>query len=559
MDCFALLLTHPLWFLISFMPSVISEPCELLVCPAQVERLMVCAMQELPSTQKTEEWDVAVIGGALSGAAVALLLKREDPLLRVVLIEKNSAFKRRVGEATVEVSGYFLCRKLGLTRFLTETQLCKNGLRFWFSNDQCSGIGDCSEIGGKYLSTVPSFLLDRAVLDEEVLRRAGALGVEILRPASVTSVELSPGGQQILHISSEAGESTLSARWVVDASGVRCLLARENGWWKPNTRHPTLSVWSRWRGTRDWDDEEFIRNNPGLGRPFVGIRGTATNHFVGNGWWAWWIALKGGDTSIGVVIDQRIAEWPEDHSPVGEKLRRFLSQHAGAREMLGGAEFIEGDVHFRRNLPYCSSVQAGDGFVLTGDASAFLDPFYSPGMDWISFTTSSAVRMILTWRRGEEVAPEVERHNRDFLTSYQRMFEALYENKYDYLADFDLMRVAFRLDIGLYYFFVARFIFKSGGEDLTEPPYSHRNAAPVFWFMRLYNRRFAAMARSRRDRGVIGTNNLGQRDLFGGFNFRIGQSLQIILGSIGSWILLELKEGWRSWRRQTGETIPSMV
>ena len=47
------------------------------------------------------ECDVAVIGGALSGAAAALLLRREDPALRIVVIEKNEAFKRRVGEATV--------------------------------------------------------------------------------------------------------------------------------------------------------------------------------------------------------------------------------------------------------------------------------------------------------------------------------------------------------------------------------------------------------------------------------------------------------------------------
>jgi flavin-dependent dehydrogenase len=119
--------------------------------------------------------DVLVVGGALSGAATALLLKR------------------RVGEATVEVSGYFLCRVLGLTNFLTQNQLTKNGLRFWFSNDQCQTMGDCSEIGGRYLSTVPSFLVDRAVLDEEILSRATSSGVKVLRPATVKSVKLNPG------------------------------------------------------------------------------------------------------------------------------------------------------------------------------------------------------------------------------------------------------------------------------------------------------------------------------------------------------------------------------
>jgi flavin-dependent dehydrogenase len=47
-------------------------------------------------------------------------------------------------------------------------------------------------------------------------------------------------------------------------------------------------------------------------------------------------------------------------------------------------------VHWRRNLPYFSTTYAGDGFVIVGDAGAFIDPLYSPGMDWIAFTTSRA-------------------------------------------------------------------------------------------------------------------------------------------------------------------------
>ena len=95
------------------------------------------------ATTAITECDVVVIGGALSCAATALLLKRDDPALRVVVIEKNEAFKRRVGEATVEVSAYFLCRVLGLTQFLTQTQLTKNGLRFWFANSETKDLGDC--------------------------------------------------------------------------------------------------------------------------------------------------------------------------------------------------------------------------------------------------------------------------------------------------------------------------------------------------------------------------------------------------------------------------------
>ena len=509
------------------------------------------------NVQGTErECDVAVIGGALSGAAGALMLKRRDPSLRVVVIEKSNAFKRRVGEATVEVSGYFLCRVLGLTRFLTQTQMAKNGLRFWFSNAECRDLGACSEVGGKYLSTVPSFLVDRAVLDEEVLRLAAEEGADVRRPASVQSVELESGGMQQLRVREGEDSYTLRARWVIDASGIKCVLSRANGWWRRHEQHPTLSAWSRWRGAGDWDSEKLTGLHPGLDKGYVGIRGTATNHLVGDGWWAWWIQLKGGDTSIGVVVDPRRADWPDGEAAVGEKLRAFLSRHAAAGEMLRDAEFVAGDVHFRRNLPYHSTTYAGDGFVLVGDAAAFLDPFYSPGMDWIAFTSSAAVRTIMTWREGGDLAPVLEAHNRDFAKSFQRMYEALYENKYDYMGDYELMRTAFRLDIALYYLFVVKPIFREGPELLRIPPYSVREAAPIFALMRCYNRRLAAMGRRRREDGSFGRRNAGCRDLFPGFNFKVPLLLRIIVSGLAMWARLELKEGWKSWgKRRAPKTV----
>jgi flavin-dependent dehydrogenase len=507
-------------------------------------------MENKPQSMAAGDYDVAVIGGALSGAATAILLKQEDPSLRVVVIEKNTAFKRRVGEATVEVSGYFLCRILGLTQYLTQTQLAKNGLRFWFANENTSALGECSEIGGKYLSTVPSFLIDRSVVDEEVLRRAGNLGVNILRPVTVLSVDLVAGGNQKVHLREGDVKKTIEARWVVDASGIKAMLARANGWLRPNEVHPTLSAWSRWRGCGDWDAASLVERHAGLRESYVGIRGTATNHLAGDGWWAWWIALKGGDTSIGVVVDSRKADWSEENAPVGEKLRAFLAKHPAAREMMKDAEFVGGDVHFRRNLPYCSSIQAGDGFVLTGDASAFLDPLYSPGMDWIAFTATGAARLIMAWRNGGDIESQVGQHNERFATSYRRMFGALYEDKYDYLGDYDLMRLAFRLDIALYYLFIVRSIFRNPVEGLADPPYSSPAAGPFFALMQAYNRRFAAMARERRHRGVFGCHNNGHRDLFPGFNFRVPYLLQIIAGALAGWAWLEISEGWRSWFRR---------
>ncbi|PYK96646.1 MAG: NAD(P)/FAD-dependent oxidoreductase [Verrucomicrobia bacterium] len=495
--------------------------------------------------QAARVYDAVILGGALSGAATAILLLREQPGLRVLIVEKSAAFTRRVGEATVEVSGYFLSRVLGLTQHLNQAHLVKQGMRFWFFNGQTKSLADCSEIGGRYLARVPAYQVDRAVLDEEVLRRACSLGVELWRPASAGRIQLIAGGLQTVEIHWQTQTELVQARWVVDASGVAALIARQEGWWQPNTAHPTTAVWARWTGVKDWDGVELAERFPDWAMACHGIRATATNHFTGDGWWAWCIPLRGGDVSVGVVFDQRRVRWPEGGS-AGDRLKGFLLQHPVAREILADAKWREGDVHWRKNLPYCSTRFAGDGFALVGDASAFLDPLYSPGMDWIAFTASAAAELILRQQRGEDMAAAVEKHNREFTRSYQRWFTALYRDKYEYLGEYDLLRLAFLLDLGLYYFGVASQPFKHGKKALCRPVFAAPVSTPFFQLMRAYNGRFARIARTRRRRRRLGRQNAGRRFMFQGYTFA-PSSVTPIFKALAGWFRLELTEGWRSW------------
>ena len=506
--------------------------------------------------READVYDVAIIGGALSGAATATMLLQRDPSLRVLIIERAEKFERRVGESTIEISTFFLNRVLGLSDHLNEHHYTKQGLRFWFSNEQTRKFDDSSEIGGKFLSRVPAFMVDRAVLDEEVLRRAVDLGAECRRPEQLVKIELVPGGQQVLTIRDAYGhEQTVRARWAVDASGVRALLARQEGWHRQNEAHPTAAVWSRWTGVKNFDGLELQQKYPEWAAKCFGLRHFATNHFMGDGWWCWVIPLKGGDTSVGLVYDQRLVTLPPGPS-TGERVRAFLLERSpAAREILEHARWQEEDVHYRKNLPYYSTTYAGDGFALVGDAAGFIDPFYSPGLDWIAYTATAAADLIVAERAGEDDIPaRLERHNRDYVRAYRRWFEAIYQNKYDYMGDFELLRIAFLFDLGLYYIFVASQPFRSGKEVLVRPIYSLPPSTPFFYFMRFYNRRMAAMGRSRRARGTFGRRNSGKSFLFGGFNFSV-TSARPILGAMASWLWLELTEGWRSW----GDTTPAPV
>jgi flavin-dependent dehydrogenase len=499
------------------------------------------------------DYDVVIAGGALAGAATAILLLREQPNLRILIVEKSTVFGRRVGEATVEVSSYFLCRVLRLTQYLNEAHLVKQGMRFWFTNDRAKKLDDCSEIGGKYLSRVASFQLDRSKVDEEVLRRAAELGAEVWRPATVGKITLNSGGDQTIEVKIAEGNAehrtpgtkVISARWFIDGSGVAAVLARQEGWLKQNTEHPTTAVWSRWTGVKDWDGEVLAKKFPEWSDVCFGIRATATNHLVGSGWWAWIIPLKGGDVSVGVVFDQRLVNWPEGGS-LGQRLKDFLMQHPVGREIMGDAQWREGDVHWRKNLPYYSTTFAGDGFVIVGDAGAFIDPFYSPGMDWVSFSSWSAAQLILAQQRGEQMAPLVAKHNENFTRSYPRWFEAIYKDKYEYMGEFELMRVAFLLDLGLYYLGVASQPFKMGTKAFMDPVFSTPRSVPFYHFMSFYNRRLASMARVRRQRGIWGRANNSRRMLVGGFTFSPKTSGPIIK-AMTQWAWLEVTEGWRSW------------
>ena len=105
---------------------------------------------------------------------------------------------------------------------------------------------------------------------------------------------------------------------------------------------------------------------------------------------------RGGDVSIGVVFDQRRVQWPRAER-LGSGSRTFSGQASrrGAKSCVTRNAWRATCIG-AKNLPYYSTTHAGDGFILVGDAAAFMDPFYSPGMDWISFTRMRRRKLI--WR-----------------------------------------------------------------------------------------------------------------------------------------------------------------
>lgn len=461
-----------------------------------------------------QRYDVVILGGAFSGASAAILLRREQPALRVLIVEKALQFDEKVGEATTEMSAMFLTRRLAMWQHLEAEQLPKEGLRYWFSNDKVHSHADATEAGGFLRSAVPAFQLRRDVLDEHLLATAVAEGAELLRPARVVDVEMREfDNTVILEAGDDAGDTRqvqkISCRWVLDATGKVNFIGRKLGLIDRNDQHPTAALWCRWKNVRHIDDLA-ARGPLSLSRANVGSRRLSTNHYMGFGYWVWYIPLGNGETSIGIVFDKRLVRLHESRQRSADYVA-FLKAIPAAAELLDGATMREEDFRFYAHLPYVTRQYMGKGWALLGDAAAFLDPYYSPGLDHAAFTVEATNEILKMDFAGKPVNMAMDEHNLTFVRSYHRFFKAAYLDKYYYMGEADLLSASFLLDTAQYYIFVVIPAYRFTGRFHWMPVLGPRPAFISYHLMSLYNRRLKKIALARRERGVEGLHNNGRR------------------------------------------------
>jgi flavin-dependent dehydrogenase len=455
-----------------------------------------------------DRYDVIILGGAFSGASAGILLRREQPQLRVLIVEKAEAFDEKVGEATTEMSAMFLTRRLAMWHHLEAEQLPKEGLRYWFTNEHVTGHTNATEAGGVLRSAVPSFQLRRDALDEYLLATAVNEGAELLRPAKARDVQLGDFDNKLtIEVGGEVRE--VSCRWLLDATGRVNFLGRRLGIIERNDEHPIAALWCRWKNVRHIDDIA-ARDPNGLAARNVGSRRLGTNHYMGLGYWIWVIPLGNGETSIGIVFDKRLVDLHESRHRLDDYLA-FLRANPSLAEIIDGATPRVEDFRFYAHLPYVTKQYMGNGWALLGDAAAFLDPYYSPGLDHASFSVEATTSIIAADAKGEPLAERIAEHNETFLRSYRRFFRAVYRDKYYYMGEADLLAASFLLDTAQYYIFIVIPAYRFMKKFFWMPVLGPKPAGVSYALMSIYNRRLKSIALARQAAGTARARNHGRR------------------------------------------------
>lgn len=392
--------------------------------------------------------DVAIVGGGMAGGLLARQLLRALPGLRLALFEKSGERDYRVGESTVELASNYLVRRLGLSRYMYEEQLPKNGLRYFFDDEtKSTPLPEMSEIGSVNLPFHPAFQIDRARFDADLLRMNEQAGAEIHVGVRVARLELGEGGApHRFEVRDSAGTRAVTCRWLADASGRAGLVAKAKGLRVKEPSHRISSVWGRFEGVADVDDRgpESFR-----ARVRHTSRGLSTIHFCYPGYWIWFIPLRNGVTSVGVVGDP-----PRDDPGIRSEagFRAFLDSHEAVRELLAGARAL--DTQSYAQLAYGTTQYfSPDRWGLTGEAAAFADPLYSPGADFIALENdflTDLVRRDLAGEGADALAERTSLYDRFMAFRYEAAM-LLYRGQYGLLGSQELMRLKWDFDLALYY------------------------------------------------------------------------------------------------------------
>ena len=306
--------------------------------------------------------DVVVIGGGPGGSTAATLIAQQGH--RVQLFERERFPRFHIGESLIPQTYWVLDRLKMLPKMRNSQFVKKYSVQFVNQHGKLSepfyfvehNPHQCSQTWQVY----------RQEFDQLMLENARETGVEVHEGARVLEVLFDGDRATGVRVQLEDGSTrTVESRVIVDASGQSSMIMsrfnlRE---WDPVLKKAAL--WTYWKGAvRDVGRDEGA---------------TMVLQTQGKKGWFWYIPLHNDIVSVGVVAAYEYLfteRETKDHEAI---YFEEVARCPGVQPRIAKAERC---APFRaaKEYSYRSKQAAGNGWVLVGDAFAFLDPLYSSGV-----------------------------------------------------------------------------------------------------------------------------------------------------------------------------------
>jgi flavin-dependent dehydrogenase len=304
------------------------------------------------------ECEVLVMGGGPAGSTAATLLSRMGR--KVILLEKAHHPRFHIGESLLPMN-LPLFERLGVLDKVRAMGVFKPGADFESDNERgYNSFAFKRAIGN---SPPHAYQVWRQDFDQMLFEHARATGADAREGHEVVAVEQVDSRRSNVEVRTDDGQTyRVTTQYVVDATGRDTFLSSKKRLRRKNHEHQSAAIFGHFRGAESRPGEDA---------------GNISIYRFDHGW-MWMIPLPKGVMSIGAVC--RPAYLKQRKGKTVDFLLETLRSNEGVARRIEHAELIDDEVRVTGNYSYDSTRMGGPGWVMVGDAFAFLDPVFSSGV-----------------------------------------------------------------------------------------------------------------------------------------------------------------------------------
>lgn len=327
----------------------------------------------------TEKVDVLVIGAGPAGTVAASIVNKAG--FKVKIVEKlrfprfviGESLLPRCMEALTEAGFVEAVQEKGFqekygAKFVKDGMICD----YLFADQYTQGWNQTWQV-------------PRAEFDKTLADTVEKMGVPVSYETTVTDIVFN-GSDSVTTVEDVKGhKSQIAARFIIDGSGYGRVIPRLFKMERPSNLPPRKALFAHTVDLKRSMVDEPNRITVVVHKPGV---------------WVWVIPFSNGITSLGFVGNPEF--FAQYEGGTEEQLRALIAAEPYLEERFKDVEFV----FEPRVLESWSSTTDrfyGDGFVLTGNVTEFLDPVFSSGVTLATVSSQLAAHLVIRTLNGETV------------------------------------------------------------------------------------------------------------------------------------------------------------